>query len=103
MLTGVGILAGGRTAEHAAARQGSVSVVSNRATRRTGDRESAARGRARACGGRGDRARNRRISTGIIGGLRARESLDSRGNPTVEVEVTLETGIVGSAAVPSGA
>ena len=33
----------------------------------------------------------------------AREILDSRGNPTVEVEVTLEGGIMGRAAVPSGA
>jgi len=33
----------------------------------------------------------------------AREILDSRGNPTVETEVYLETGIVGRAAVPSGA
>jgi len=33
----------------------------------------------------------------------AREILDSRGNPTVEVDVTLETGVVGRAAVPSGA
>ena len=33
----------------------------------------------------------------------AREILDSRGNPTVEVEVYLETGAVGRAAVPSGA
>lgn len=33
----------------------------------------------------------------------AREILDSRGNPTVEVEVGLETGIVGRACVPSGA
>ncbi len=33
----------------------------------------------------------------------AREILDSRGNPTVEVEVTLESGITGRAAVPSGA
>src|SRR3954468_18084114 len=98
MLTGVGILAGGRTAEPAAAGEGFCSVVSNRATRRTGDRESAARGRDRACGGRGDRARNRRMSTVIIEGVLAREILDSRGNPTVEVEVTLETGIVGSAA-----
>jgi enolase len=32
-----------------------------------------------------------------------REILDSRGNPTIEVEVTLENGIVGRAAVPSGA
>jgi enolase len=33
----------------------------------------------------------------------AREILDSRGNPTVEVEVYLEDGVVGRAAVPSGA
>jgi enolase len=33
----------------------------------------------------------------------AREILDSRGNPTVEVEVLLESGDVGSAAIPSGA
>ena len=33
----------------------------------------------------------------------AREILDSRGNPTVEVDVTLETGAFGRAAVPSGA
>jgi enolase len=35
--------------------------------------------------------------------IHAREILDSRGNPTVEVDVTLETGTVGRAAVPSGA
>ena len=33
----------------------------------------------------------------------AREILDSRGNPTVEVEVCLESGVIGRAAVPSGA
>ena len=33
----------------------------------------------------------------------AREILDSRGNPTVEVEVTLDDGTIGRAAVPSGA
>ena len=32
-----------------------------------------------------------------------REIIDSRGNPTVEVEVSLESGVVGRAAVPSGA
>lgn len=36
-------------------------------------------------------------------GVRALEILDSRGNPTIEVEVTLDCGIVGRAAVPSGA
>ena len=35
--------------------------------------------------------------------IRAREILDSRGNPTVEVEVELESGAMGRAAVPSGA
>jgi enolase len=38
-----------------------------------------------------------------IADIHAREILDSRGNPTVEVDVRLETGIVGRAAVPSGA
>ena len=33
----------------------------------------------------------------------AREILDSRGNPTVEVEVGLDDGSIGRAAVPSGA
>ena len=32
-----------------------------------------------------------------------REILDSRGNPTIEAEVVLESGIIGTAAVPSGA
>lgn len=35
--------------------------------------------------------------------IHAREILDSRGNPTVEVDVTLENGVMGRAAVPSGA
>lgn len=35
--------------------------------------------------------------------VRAREILDSRGNPTVEVDVILENGVLGRAAVPSGA
>ena len=35
--------------------------------------------------------------------IHAREILDSRGNPTVEVEITLENGVMGRAAVPSGA
>ncbi len=38
-----------------------------------------------------------------ITGVWAREILDSRGNPTIEVEVLLESGIMGRAAVPSGA
>lgn len=39
----------------------------------------------------------------IITNIHARQILDSRGNPTVEVEITTETGIIGRAAVPSGA
>ncbi|MBC7906681.1 MAG: phosphopyruvate hydratase, partial [Rhodospirillaceae bacterium] len=35
--------------------------------------------------------------------IHAREILDSRGNPTVEVDVVLESGVFGRAAVPSGA
>ena len=38
-----------------------------------------------------------------ISAVKGREILDSRGNPTVEAEVTLENGVVGRAAVPSGA
>jgi enolase len=38
-----------------------------------------------------------------IEAIRAREILDSRGNPTVEVDVHLESGVMGRAAVPSGA
>ena len=38
-----------------------------------------------------------------ISDITAREILDSRGNPTVEVEATLESGATGQAAVPSGA
>ena len=37
-----------------------------------------------------------------IASVLGREILDSRGNPTVEVEVTLESGIIARAAVPSG-
>ena len=40
---------------------------------------------------------------GKIKDIKAREILDSRGNPTVEVDVVLDNGIVGRAAVPSGA
>ena len=39
----------------------------------------------------------------IIIKVHARQILDSRGNPTVEVDVITENGILGSAAVPSGA
>ena len=43
------------------------------------------------------------MTRAIIEKIIAREILDSRGNPTVEVDVKLRDGIVGSAAVPSGA
>ena len=39
----------------------------------------------------------------LINDIKAREILDSRGNPTIEVEVLLESGAFGRAAVPSGA
>ena len=39
----------------------------------------------------------------IILDVWAREILDSRGNPTIECEVILESGALGRAAVPSGA
>ncbi|MDB5179248.1 MAG: eno [Patescibacteria group bacterium] len=38
-----------------------------------------------------------------IASITARQILDSRGNPTVEADVTLEDGTLGRAAVPSGA
>ena len=43
------------------------------------------------------------MNMSIITQVYAREILDSRGNPTVEVEVVLEDGTMGRAAVPSGA
>ena len=41
--------------------------------------------------------------TSKIVGVRARQIVDSRGNPTVEVDIELESGALGRAAVPSGA
>src|SRR5918997_5947359 len=49
-----------------------------------------------------DRPRTRNVMTAITD-IAGREILDSRGNPTVEVDVTLEDGSFGRAAVPSGA
>src|SRR5512145_884688 len=40
---------------------------------------------------------------GQIAHVHAREILDSRGNPTIEVDVELSSGFIGRAAVPSGA
>ena len=39
----------------------------------------------------------------LIKSVHAREILDSRGNPTLEAEITLDSGAFGRAAVPSGA
>lgn len=39
----------------------------------------------------------------VIKEIKAREILDSRGNPTVEADVILDSGVIGTAAVPSGA
>src|SRR5467141_897084 len=46
---------------------------------------------------------DRRAPMTAIADIHAREILDSRGNPTVEVDVTLDSGAIGRAAVPSGA
>src|SRR5678809_643284 len=50
-----------------------------------------------------DRGTNRRGGMSGIEEVLAREILDSRGNPTIEVEVYTEAGGVGRAGVPSGA
>jgi enolase len=44
-----------------------------------------------------------RMQSTVIKDIHAREIIDSRGNPTVEADVILDSGIVGRAAVPSGA
>lgn len=44
-----------------------------------------------------------RPAMSFISQIHARQIFDSRGNPTVEVDVTLDSGVVGRAAVPSGA
>src|SRR5204862_5447470 len=72
--------------------------------RRTAHR-SARRRRAPLRSGRGSarrRIRSQRTFVKITS-VHAREILDSRGNPTVEVDVALESGAAGRAAVPSGA
>src|SRR5205807_6746071 len=56
----------------------------------------------RALTRRASPARVRAIMSTIIS-VRAREILDSRGNPTIEADVTLSSGAAGRAAVPSGA
>src|SRR5581483_726368 len=43
------------------------------------------------------------MSLTLISAIRARQILDSRGNPTVEADIALAGGAVGRAAVPSGA
>jgi enolase len=45
----------------------------------------------------------RQQKNGLIHEIVAREILDSRGNPTVEVDVILDCGVMGRAMVPSGA
>src|SRR4051794_29057672 len=60
-------------------------------------RSPSARGRARRCVAREEQGMSN------IEDVAAREILDSRGNPTIEVEVWLEDGAYGKAAVPSGA
>src|SRR6266403_903451 len=43
------------------------------------------------------------MASTTISRVRAREILDSRGNPTIEVDVRVESGALGRAAIPSGA
>lgn len=50
-----------------------------------------------------EKQRNSMSQKNIIESVRAREILDSRGNPTVEATVVLEDGVFGTASVPSGA
>src|SRR6266581_3378617 len=47
--------------------------------------------------------RQRRTDVRKIAAVHGRQVLDSRGNPTVEVEVSLESGATGRAIIPSGA
>src|SRR5271155_4080689 len=54
-------------------------------------------------GGAGEGLQRHEAPMTAIADIYAREILDSRGNPTVEVEVTLDSGALGRAAVPSGA
>ena len=49
------------------------------------------------------RPRRRYVTSAGIASIRARQILDSRGDPTVEVEAELQSGATGRAAVPSGA
>ena len=44
----------------------------------------------------------RRNKMPIINDIKAREVLDSRGNPTIEVDIILNTGQIGTAVIPSG-
>ena len=45
----------------------------------------------------------KKYNMGLIAQIHARQILDSRGNPTIEVDVYSDNGIIGRAAVPSGA
>src|SRR5262249_56362886 len=69
---------------------------------RLGGGETVHRARARSAG-RVLRPREGRLALSSISHVHGRWILDSRGNPTVEVEVHLESGVWGRAAVPSGA
>ncbi len=80
------------------ARASSASTPSSRCERRPGG----------CATGRGSRRRNWQNhalhgTMSTIENIHARQILDSRGNPTVEVDVRLESGALGRAAVPSGA
>src|SRR6185437_8242516 len=64
---------------------------------------AAGEGEAEAQGGCEGRRPGRRVTDTRIERVHGREILDSRGNPTVEVDVVLGDGTLGRAAVPSGA
>src|SRR6478752_4143407 len=59
--------------------------------------------KARSAADPADTSSEERHEVATIEGIVAREILDSRGNPTVEVEIGLDDGTIARAAVPSGA
>src|SRR6202044_3226812 len=64
----------------------------------------AAPGHAQGTGHRSEETTLRgKFAMSRIVDIRGREIIDSRGNPTVEADVVLDSGVVGRAAVPSGA
>src|SRR6185503_2681977 len=93
-----------RRAHRLQSRRGSEAPHGRKRDRRGDDRRRAVRrGSQRAGARQRSGVRSQRFGTVTIHTVKGREILDSRGNPTVEVEVTLSGGATGRAAVPSGA